>query len=80
MTRVERFEGGVLSSIEQDSDQDGRIDTWETYVDGALSVLALDTTGRGSPDRRLLYSSSGEVRVEVDPDGAGEFRALDSEP
>lgn len=70
--RREAYTRGTLASVEEDSDGDGRVDKWETWADGTLAVLALDTQGRGTPDRRLIYDSSG-VRVEIDRDGDGRF-------
>ena len=37
----------------QSNDGNGAVDKWETYAGGALAVMALDTSGRGKPDRRL---------------------------
>jgi hypothetical protein len=71
--RIER----ALVRIEEDTDGNGAIDKWETYTEGALSVLALDTSGRGKPDRRLIYRADGRLdRVEADPTGSGDFQPL----
>ena len=57
--------------------RDGTVDKWETYAGGSLSVLALDTRGRGRPDRRLLYRPDGSLdRIEADPTGSGNFAPL----
>ena len=75
MTRSEYYEAGVRVRAEEDTDGDGRIDKWETWRDGALSTVALDTQGRGRPDRRLVYDAGGsEPRLEVDADGSGQFQ------
>jgi beta-glucosidase-like glycosyl hydrolase len=41
---------------------------------GGKAAVAFDTTGRGTPDRRLVYGPGGSVKVEIDPDGTGTFR------
>jgi len=73
--RVEHYQNGVLVRAEEDSDGDGRFDKWETYAGERLTSVAFDTTRRGSPDRRLIYSADGGARLEVDPDGTGNFAA-----
>jgi len=75
LTRWEYYENGVRSRDEEDTNGDGRIDKWETWRDGALATVALDTQGRGRPDRRLVYDAdSSGPRLEIDPDGTGQFR------
>ena len=65
----------MLAAAEEDADGDGRPDKWERYAEGALTSVALDTLGRGVPDRRLVYTSDGgPPRIETDPDGSGQFR------
>jgi hypothetical protein len=64
IARREVFEGGVLVSAQEDRDADGRIDRWETYADGGLNTLELDSSGAGHPDRRLRYDGD-QVLVEV---------------
>jgi len=77
ITRREFYAEGALARVEEDTDDDGRIDKWETYVDGALERMDLDLTGRGTPDRRLVYGPDGSVqRIETDPDGDGQFAPL----
>jgi hypothetical protein len=74
ITRREFYENLVLARVEEDTDDDGRVDKWEDYVAGALRRMDLDVTGRGKPDRRLVYGSDGSVtRIEADPDGDGQF-------
>lgn len=75
-SRVEHYQNDTLTSAEEDTDGDGRIDKWETYAGGRLAVVAFDTTHRGTPDRRLVYDAGGAARVEVDPDGDGQFSPL----
>lgn len=75
--RRELFENGELARIEEDTDDNGVMDKWETYAAGALTMLALDTAGRGKPDRRLIYRPDGALdRIEVDPSGSGQFHRL----
>lgn len=75
VTRTEHYEQEALVRAEEDTDADGKIDKWETYEDGRLTSVAFDTTHRGAPDRRLLYGADGSARLEVDPDGDGQFVA-----
>ena len=75
VSRRETYERGVLSAAEEDTDDDGRVDKWEQYQNGALVSVALDTRGRGTPDRRVVYSPDGGApRIETDVDGSGQFR------
>jgi hypothetical protein len=75
ISRREFFERGVMVRVEEDTDGDGALDKWETYAGGALAILALDSTRRGTPDRRLIYKPDGSLdRIEVDPTGSGQFQ------
>jgi len=65
VSRTEFFEAGKRVRAEEDGDGDGRVDKWETFRDGALASVALDTTRRGTPDRRLVYAADGTVTVET---------------
>ena len=77
VSRREFFEAGVLVRVEEDTTGDGAVDKWESYSGGSLAVLALDTKAQGKPDRRLIYRPDGSLdRVEEDPTGSGEFRAV----
>ena len=77
VTRREFFEGAHMVRVEEDTDANGAVDKWETYTEGVLAALALDTSGRGKPDRRLIYKSDGSLdRIEVDRTGAGTFEVL----
>jgi hypothetical protein len=67
VSRTEFFEAGKRVRAEEDGDDDGRVDKWETYRGGVLASVALDTTRRGTPDRRLLYAADGTVTVEPLP-------------
>lgn len=73
VTRTEFYAQEAVIRAEEDADFDGRVDRWETYEDGRLTMVAFDTAGRGIPDRRLVYMPDGAARLEVDPDGDGEF-------
>jgi hypothetical protein len=73
--RQEAYDNGVLTAAEEDTDADGRSDKWERYTRGALVSVALDTRRRGVPDRRFVYTGDGSApRIEIDPDGSGQFR------
>lgn len=81
VSRREFFEGAQMVRVEEDTDGNGATDKWETYSDGALTVLALDTSGKGKgkPDRRLIYRPDGSLDyVEADADGAGNFQRVKS--
>jgi hypothetical protein len=75
VTRVEHYQHNVLVAAEEDGDDDGKMDKWETYDGDRLTSLAFDTQHRGTPDRRLIYGPDGTVRVEVDEKGDGRFEA-----
>ena len=74
VTRREFYAGGGVVRAEDDADCDGQVDKWETFTDGALTTVAFDTTGRGTPDRRIVYARDGVAHVEIDPEGTGQFR------
>jgi len=77
ISRREFFEGALMVRVEEDTDGNGATDKWETYTDQGLAVLALDTQGRGKPDRRLVYRPDGSLdRIEVDPSGSGQFQPV----
>lgn len=77
VVRRETYSRGVIARVEEDTDADGRIDKWETYENGTLVRMDLDLTGRGTPDRRLVYGPNGEVTaVQSDPDGDGRFETV----
>ena len=51
--------------VEEDTNGDGKVDKWETYAGGTLATMALDSTGKGSPDRKLIYKADGSFdRIE----------------
>lgn len=74
ITRREFYAQGALDRAEDDTNADGRVDKWEYYEQGRLVRVDLDLEGRGAATRRLHYDRDGQVhRVEVDPDGDGQF-------
>jgi hypothetical protein len=75
VTRVEHYQKDVLVAAEEDSDEDGTMDKWETYDGSRLASVAFDTQHRGAPERRLIYGADGSVRLEVDAKGDGHFVA-----
>lgn len=76
VTRREYYDNGVIARVEEDTDNDGRNDKWEAYDHGSLARMDLDLTGRGFPDRRLIYRADGTLeRSESDPTGDGRFKA-----
>ena len=64
---------GKVSRVEEDTDGDGAVDKWDSYEAGRLASVAFDSTHRGRPDRRLTYYPDGSVKVEVDPQGTGQW-------
>jgi hypothetical protein len=77
ITRREFYERGAIARVEEDVNGDGKTDRWESYTGGRLTVMALDLSHRGSPERRFLYARDGAIAgVEIDPDGDGVFTAL----
>ena len=47
------------------------------YAGSREAAMALDTSKRGRPDRRLLYKPDGSFdHIEADPDGTGQFVPL----
>ena len=66
---------GELARVEDDANNDGRLDRWELYDAGVLARIDMDLKGSGFPTRRLVYRRDGSIdRVEVDPDGSGAWR------
>ena len=75
ITRREFYQRGAVVRVEEDTDANGHTDKWEHYTNGQLVRIELDLTGAGFPDRRMTYRRDGSVdRVEVDPDGRGNWR------
>ena len=63
------FDAEEIATIVQLLKPGGDTALFDGTGEGSVQVVALDTTGTGKADRRLVYSASGEPRVEVDPDG-----------
>jgi hypothetical protein len=77
LTRAEEVNGpGITpgSAALPSESQTWKPARWETYdPSGRLAIVAFDSSGRGTPDRRLVYDDAGAARVEFDPDGDGHF-------
>ena len=64
---VRRYnERGESVSEEADSNYDGKIDTWITFVKGRLAEVKLDTNFDGNPDEWKYYSGGKLTRVVRD--------------
>jgi hypothetical protein len=63
--------GEVLLRQEQDTDYDGRLDTWTVYQGGRLVTRNLDTSGDGKPDAFERYEGGRMVERSIDRDGDG---------
>ena len=63
---------------EEDTNGDGRVDTWSTFHDGKLVRREVDTEGRGAPDTVYYYEDDQIAREERDETGGGRpsFRAI----
>lgn len=64
---------GALVRVEEDTNTDGRKDTWQTYESGALKTAEYDETGDGRPDRRLTYRGVELVSIESAPGENGKY-------
>jgi len=64
----------VRVETEDDTNDDGRADKWETFVDGEVRISAMDENGDGRPDRRLSYENGNLVLIESEPDSSGVFQ------
>jgi hypothetical protein len=81
VVRREFYARGIIARVEEDTNGDGRIDKWERYTEGRVSVLELDLVGIGRPTQRLVYTPTGSLdRVETDADGDGTFAVVPSSP
>jgi hypothetical protein len=66
----------AMTHAEEDSDGDGLMDRFETYVDGLIRTVEFDEKKPydGKPDRRMTYSADGGiVLIETEPDGKGGY-------
>ena len=55
VTRVEKYERGVLKEAREDTNRDGRVDKWETYESGRLVEVGFDPRGTGEPTDVVDY-------------------------
>jgi len=60
-----------LLRSEQDSDYDGKLDIWSTYVDGKLVARVVDTNADGSPDVWEQYDDGRMTLRTIDRDQDG---------
>jgi hypothetical protein len=76
--RHEFYRAAALIRTEEDTNFDGLADKWETYENGRLRSVAVDTThSSGRPDRRLLYDDGGKYsHLEIDSDRDGKFERV----
>ena len=64
---VRRYnEKGESIAEEADSNYDGKIDTWITFIKGRLAEVQLDTNYDGRPDEWKYYSNGKLVAGEAD--------------
>ena len=81
ITRREFYDKGELARVEDDANADGRLDRWEFHAQGVLAHIAMDPNRSGVPTRRLVYRRDGSIdRVEIDPDGTGNWREPPPDP
>ncbi len=59
-------EKGESLSEEADSNYDGKIDTWITFIKGRLAEVKLDTNHDGKPDEWKYYTNGKLTRVVRD--------------
>jgi hypothetical protein len=64
VTRTEFYERNVMVRAEEDTDADGKLDKWETFDNGRLASVAVDTTRRGIPNRRVIHMPDGTAKLE----------------
>jgi antitoxin component YwqK of YwqJK toxin-antitoxin module len=64
-------ESDTLIRLEQDTDYDGDLDTWQTYEDGKLATRQIDASDNGRPDVWETYRALVMRSRDVDRDGDG---------
>jgi len=64
--------GGALAASAHDTDGDGQLDVWFTYVDGVAASEAHDTDGDGQPDLTLTLAAD-ETVTAMEGSGAAAF-------
>ncbi|MFQ5902745.1 MAG: hypothetical protein ACE5JO_03555 [Candidatus Binatia bacterium] len=69
---------GEIVRQEEDTNGDGRVDTWSTFHEGKLVRREVDTNGKGRPDTVYYYEDDKIAREERDEnrDGRPSFRAI----
>jgi len=50
-----------VAAVGIDSDGDGKIERWQTWVGGRVVSEEIDTDGDGISDRRLRYAANGHL-------------------
>ena len=74
VTRTEYYEKDAIVRAEEDADEDGTVDKWETYQDGHLTSVSFDAEHAGRPTNRLIYTADGNATAEH-VDAAGHWIA-----
>lgn len=73
--RWETYKDNLLVGVKEDTNDDGRPDTFQEYENGTVRWASFDENFDGVPDRRLTYNPAGWViLVETEPDGRSGFR------
>jgi hypothetical protein len=62
---------GEIVRQEEDTNTDGRVDTWSTFSDGKLARREVDSNGDGRPDVLYLYENEVIAVEERDERGKG---------
>ncbi|MFQ5683285.1 MAG: hypothetical protein ACE5HC_08445 [Candidatus Binatia bacterium] len=69
---------GEIIRQEEDTNGDGKVDTWSSFNEGKLARREVDTQGNGTPDTVYYYKDDQIAREERDDNGDGQpaYRAL----
>jgi hypothetical protein len=62
---------GEVVRQEEDTNTDGRVDTWSTFAEGKLARREVDSNGDGRPDVVYLYENDMIAVEERDEQGKG---------
>jgi len=74
VVRREFFTNGVFTRAEEDTDGDGLMDRWETWVNGKVRTTEFDLGHTGKPGKRFTYDDKGAlVLIETEPDASGHY-------
>ncbi len=57
--------GGKVARSERDTNGDGVVDRWESFISESVWIEADDTDGDGKPDRRMLHGPDGTVGLPL---------------